>query len=101
MTRKDFLEKVDIGATFVLTTACLGSCGADASIGPVDLELDLTDTTNNALQNNGGYVVIDNQVVVARDNDGELVAATRICSHEQQREIILQDNECQLRVGFN
>lgn len=93
MTRKDFLEKVGIGAAFVLTSACLGSCGTDTSIGPIDLELDLTDAANSALQNNGGYVVIDNQVVVARDNDGELVAATRICSHEQQREIILRDNE--------
>lgn len=93
MTRKDFLEKVGIGAAFVLTSACLGSCGADTSIGPVDLEVDLSDTANFALQNNGGYIVIDNQVVVARDNDGELVAATRICSHEQQKEIILRDNE--------
>lgn len=84
MTRKDFLEKVGIGAAFVLTSACLGSCGADTSIGLVDLEIDLTNTTNATLQNNGGYLIIDNQVVIARDNDGELLAASRICSHEQQ-----------------
>lgn len=93
MTRKDFLEKVGIGAAFVLTTACLGSCGAETNLGPIDLEIDLSDTSNAALQNNGGYVIIDNQVVIARDNDGELLAATRICSHEQQKEIILRDNE--------
>ena len=93
MTRKDFLEKVGIGAAFVLTTSCLGSCGAESILEPIDLEIDLSDTANAALQNNGGYVIIDNQVVIARDNDGELLAATRICSHEQQKEIILRDNE--------
>lgn len=90
MTRKEFLSTLGIGAAFVLTTACLGSCSKDSS--NVDFVLDLDAAENAALKNAGGYV-ISNQVVVAKANDGNYYAATRICSHEQKAEVIFRSNE--------
>lgn len=91
MTRKEFLGKIGIGAAFVLTASCLGSCTKDAG-NAVDFILDLTDSANAALQNTGGYI-IKNQVVVAKANDGNYYAATQICSHEDEVKVIFRDNQ--------
>lgn len=91
MNRKEFLGKLGLGAAFVLTASCLGGC-SKSDIGPVDFTIDLTDPTYSNLANNGGYIVKD-RVVVARDNAGNLVAATQLCSHEDKYQIILKDNE--------
>ena len=96
MDRNEFLKRVGAGAAFALTATCLGGCmGASPSPDTVsqDLTIDLTDPTYASLQNNGGYVVINNQVVVARTTSGELVAATRTCSHENLRLIRLRNDE--------
>lgn len=93
MRRKEFLEKLGLGAAFVLTTSCLGGCGKEENLSPVDLTLNLTDPEYANLLENGGYVVIENRVVVARTTSGEYVAATLICSHENKKEIILKDDE--------
>ncbi len=90
MERRDFLEKLGIGAAFVLTTSCLQSCTKDAVA--VDFTLDLNATANAALKNNGGYVV-SSGVVVARDKSGNYVAATQTCSHEGQTRITMVNNE--------
>lgn len=92
MNRKEFLGKLGLGAAFVLTTACLGSCGSNVDLTSVDFTLDLTDSANSALANNGGYIIKD-KVVVAKNNDGNYVAATQLCSHEDKYEIILKNNE--------
>ena len=83
MERRAFLEKIGIGAAFVLTTSCLQSCQKD-SAAAVDFTLDLSATANAALKNNGGYLV-NSGVVVAKDNSGNYVAATQTCSHEGEK----------------
>lgn len=93
MKRKDFLEKLGLGAAFVLTSSCLGGCGKNESLAPVDLSLNLTDPEYVNLLENGGYSIIENRVVIARTTTGEYVAATLICSHENKKKIILKDDE--------
>lgn len=84
MERRQFLEKLGIGAAFVLSASCLQSCKKDAVA--VDFTLDLNASSNSALLTNGGYVV-SNGVVVAKDTSGNYVAATQTCSHEGQTRV--------------
>ena len=44
MNRKEFIEKLGIGAAFVLTSTCLGSCTRDRAdpIKDLDFVIDLT-----------------------------------------------------------
>ncbi|MFY0594636.1 Rieske (2Fe-2S) protein [Roseivirga sp.] len=101
MNRKDFLKRLGVGAAFALTATCLGGCAVEninpdtpnTASGPIDFTLDLDSTANARLQNNGGYVVVNNQVVVAKTNTGEYVAATRTCSHDPRKEVILRNGE--------
>ena len=95
MNRKEFIEKLGIGAAFVLTTSCLGACRSDEVFkpsGPVDFTIDLSSAEFDALNTNGGYVVHQG-TVVAKDNLGNLVAATQTCSHEGLEQIIYKDDE--------
>jgi nitrite reductase/ring-hydroxylating ferredoxin subunit len=85
MERREFLEKLSIGAAFVLTASCFQSCSKD-SAGPVDFTLNLDDAANAPLKTNGGYVV-SNNTVVAKTTAGEYVAATVICSHEGLKQV--------------
>lgn len=95
MDRKDFLAQLGLGAAFVLTAGCLGSC-KKADTGTVaqnvDFNLDLTAPANAALASNGGYL-ITNDVVVAKNNAGAYIAATVVCSHEGLKQITLNNNE--------
>jgi cytochrome b6-f complex iron-sulfur subunit len=87
MTRKEFLNSLGLGAAFVLTTNCLNSCSKDnTTTATVDFTIDLADATNATLAINGSYVVRNN-AVIARTNDGNLVAATLMCSHEGQKKV--------------
>jgi nitrite reductase/ring-hydroxylating ferredoxin subunit len=80
MERREFLEKLGIGAAFVITSACMQSCSKD-STSPVDFTLNLDDVANANLKTNGGYVV-SNSTVVARTLAGDYVAVPLKCSHE-------------------
>ena len=93
MKRKEFLEKLGIGAAFVLTASCLGGCTRDNAepIKDLDFVIDLTEDKYLELNNFGSYVVYDNQVVIARSNTGEYLAATVVCSHEQLSHITYID----------
>ena len=94
MKRKEFLEKLGIGAAFVLTSTCLGGCTRDEADPPKDINftIDLNDPKYEALQIFGSYVIED-QVVIARSNTGEYLAATLICSHEGLSQITYSDTE--------
>ena len=93
MTRKDFLSKVGIGAAFVLTSSCLGGCSKDnAALDAVDFTLDLNAPENIALLQNGGYLIKD-QIVIAKNDTGEYVAATQVCSHNNLVEVIFKEDE--------
>jgi cytochrome b6-f complex iron-sulfur subunit len=90
MERRAFLEKLGIGAAFVLTSACLGACTKEdyTPTAVIDFTVDLALAANAALNTNGGYIVdTANKVVVARDTSGNYVAATLICSHEGQEKV--------------
>ena len=94
MKRKEFLEKLGIGAAFVLTSTCLGSCTRDEADPPkdVDFTIDLDDEKYEALKIFGSYVIED-EIVIARSNTGEYLAATLICSHENLSQITYSDSQ--------
>lgn len=98
MNRSEFLKQLGAGAAFALTATCLGGCATDnvtpdQSAQDVDFTLDLTETSNANLLQDGGYIVVNNQVVVGRTTSGSYVAATRLCSHEARKLIRLRNDE--------
>lgn len=96
MNRKEFLEKLGVGAAFALTATCLGSCSKDSAEEEkdVDFTIDLSNADFAALENNGDFVITEN-TVVARGIDGEYLAASVVCSHENLRQVTFdnQNNE--------
>ena len=94
MDRKEFLEKLGIGAAFVLTSTCLGGCTRDEADPPKDIDftIDLDDPKYDVLREFGTYVIED-QIVIARSNTGDYLAATLICSHESLSQITYSDRE--------
>lgn len=94
MERKDFLKSLGAGAAFALTFPCLGGCskdeGTDGNIVTpptnVDFTIDLTSAEGANLAANGGFI-LKNLVVVARNLEGNFVAVTQVCSHEQYDEV--------------
>lgn len=96
MNRKEFIEKLSIGAAFALTATCMGGCYKDNAIiipiGDVDFTLDLTDSSNANLLENAGYIIKD-RIVIAKTETGEYVAATQLCSHDDRYKVIFRNNE--------
>jgi nitrite reductase/ring-hydroxylating ferredoxin subunit len=92
MNRKEFLSQLGIGAAFVLTTSCLGSCKKETAATTVDMTIDLTNATFAALKNNDSYVVKDG-IVIAKTKTGTYIAATVICSHDDLKQITLKNDE--------
>ncbi|WP_439129148.1 Rieske 2Fe-2S domain-containing protein [Polaribacter sp.] len=105
MKRKEFLKTLGAGAAFTIAVSCLGGCTNDnGDIFPDDiaidpdpvtgalLTLDLSAASSNPLKKNGGYL-IKNRIVVAKDLNGNYVAATVRCSHEPRDKIIFRNNE--------
>jgi len=94
MNRKEFLSQLGIGAAFIITASCLGGCSKDVIAQPanIDFLLDLNTPENKALTKNGGFI-IKNRVVVARTNSGNYIAATQVCSHDQEVKVTYRDNE--------
>lgn len=83
------MRSLGAGAAFALTFPCLQGCSSDSDSGGgeevpsgVDFTIDLSGPDGAALQENGDFI-IRNDVVVARNLEGAFVAASRICSHEQ------------------
>jgi nitrite reductase/ring-hydroxylating ferredoxin subunit len=94
MERKEFLRSLGAGAAFAITFPCLGSCSKDNGIEgnivaqptDIDFTIDLTSSEAAKLTNNGGFI-LKNLVVVVKNLEGEFVAATQICSHEQYDQV--------------
>ncbi len=101
MERKEFLQSLGAGAAFALLFPCVAGCSNDSedletfpvSEG-VDFTIDLTSSDAAPLANNGGFIAVKSSVdltyldiVVARNLEGELVAASKICSHQQTEEV--------------
>lgn len=93
MERKDFLRSLGAGAAFALTFPCLQGCSKDDIDGNkveqptgVDFTVDLTSQEAQALVPNGGFI-LKNLVVIAKNFEGEYVAATQVCSHESYDQV--------------
>lgn len=87
MDRREFLSTVGVGAAFALTASCLGGCKKSETPAKVDFTINLDDAAFAALKNNGGYVIKDS-VVIARTIAGNYAAATQICSHEGNKQVV-------------
>lgn len=94
MERKQFLKSLGAGAAFAITFPCLGGCGKDDGtdgnlVDPptgVDFTVDLNAPEAANLQNNGGFI-LKNLVVVVKNLEGEFVAATQVCSHQNYDQV--------------
>lgn len=98
MERKDFLRTLGAGAAFALTFPCLGGCSSDDGndgniVTPptnVDFTIDLTSAEAVKLADNGGFIR-ENLVVIVRNLEGNFVAASQVCSHEQYDAVIFDN----------
>lgn len=98
MERRYFLSSLGLGAAFVLTSTCLGSCKHEILTSPTytppnptnptasEFTIDLDAVDNAALKTNGGYIITHN-CVVAKTTTGEYVAATITCSHQGRNQM--------------
>ena len=98
MERKQFLKSIGAGAAFALVFPCVHGCSSDSSDEPdpkdpptsVDVTIDLNATSSSNLSANGGFILIKSKsslkftdIVVARNLEGNYVAASQICSHNR------------------
>ncbi len=93
MERKEFLRSIGAGAAFAITFPCLQGCsgdGGDVTIKPVptgvDFTIDLNSPEGAGLQDNGDYI-LKNDVVVVKNLEGNFIAASQICSHQQTDQV--------------
>lgn len=101
MERKEFLQSLGAGAAFAVMFPCVSACskdGEDLETFPepngVDFTVDLNAAEAAPLANNGGFITVKSDpaltyldIVVARNLEGELIAASKICSHQQTEEV--------------
>ena len=92
MERKEFLRSLGAGAAFALVFPCAQGCtkGPEVQSKPVpegvDFTIDLSGPDGISLQNPGDFIR-RNFVVVARNLEGQFVAASQVCSHQQTEEV--------------
>lgn len=93
MERKEFLRTLGAGAAFALVFPCTQGCSKgdgneDTRPVPtgVDFTIDLTSAEGAGLQNNGDFILM-NDVVVVKNLQGEFIAASQICSHQQTDQV--------------
>lgn len=101
MERKEFLRSLGASAAFAVLFPCVHGCSKQENEEPtfkepegVDFTFDLESTQAAPLSENGGWVALksDNNlnyfdVILARNLEGNLVAASKICSHQGTEEI--------------
>ena len=93
MERKEFLRTLGAGAAFALTFPCVQGCSKSDDPGDenpvptgVDFTIDLTSEEGENLQNNGDFI-LKNEVVVVKNLEGDFIAASQICSHQQTDQV--------------
>lgn len=57
------------------------------------VKLDLTLSSAAALANTGGYITVNNAIVIGRAASGDYVAASNLCTHEPKRRVIFNKTE--------
>lgn len=109
MDRKEFLKSLGASAAFAITFSCLGGCSTPVddniftnsenpqnpeipTTGNALLSINLSDASSSVLKTNGGYL-IKNQILVARDLNGNYIAATHICSHDNLKQMVFRKGE--------
>ena len=104
MERKAFLKTIGAGAAFALAFPCLHGCSSDSGnddVAPedqkpiptgIDFTIDLNSSEASKLATNGGFI-LKNFVVIVRNLEGNFVAASQVCSHQQTEEVrFIADN---------
>lgn len=92
MERKEFLRSLGAGAAFALVFPCVQGCtkGPGVPTQPIpdgiDFTVDLSGPDGMALENPGDFI-LRNFVVIARNLEGQFVAASQVCSHQQTEEV--------------
>jgi Rieske Fe-S protein len=94
MERKQFLKSLGAGAAFAIAFPCVHACSKDegeeggntAVPTGVDFTVDLNAAEGKKLAENGGFI-FKNLVVVAKNLDGNFVAASQVCSHQGYEEV--------------
>lgn len=93
MERKAFLRQLGAGAAFALTFPCVSQCSKSGDGGgeiPIPTNIDFTIDLNSAegaqLENNGDFI-LKNDVVVVKNLEGDFIAASQICSHQQTDQV--------------
>ncbi|WP_228235317.1 ubiquinol-cytochrome c reductase iron-sulfur subunit [Allomuricauda sp. M10] len=93
MERKEFLRSLGAGAAFALIFPCLQGCSKDEVDGNiveeptgVDFTVDLNSAESANLANNGGFI-LKNLVVIAKNLEGEFIAASQVCSHQSYDQV--------------
>ena len=86
MDRKEFLSMLGIGTVAFIGASCLSGCTPPDSTVPaaptgVDFTINLSQTANSALLQNGGYIY-SNGIIVARTTGGAYVAVSQACTHQ-------------------
>jgi Rieske Fe-S protein len=97
MERKAFLRTLGAGAAFALTFPCVQGCSKDEEGGlpiptGIDFTIDLTSIEGAQLQNNGDFI-LKNEVVVVKNLQGNFIAASQICSHQQTDQVRFIDDD--------
>jgi len=97
MERKAFLRTLGVGAAFALTFPCVQGCSKDDDGGMpiptgVDFTIDLTSSEGAQLQNNGDFI-LKNEIVVVKNLQGNFIAASQICSHQQTDQVRFIDDD--------
>jgi len=91
MRRHEFLTALGVSAGTVIFAPFLTSCSKSSTMdtttppvvgGAVDFTLDLSLPANSALNSNGGSVISDKGVIVARTSAGSFVAVASVCTHQ-------------------
>jgi nitrite reductase/ring-hydroxylating ferredoxin subunit len=57
------------------------------------VKVDLTATSASNLKTTGGYITVNNAVVIGRTAAGDYVAASNLCTHEPKRRVIFNKTE--------
>ncbi|MEO9894665.1 Rieske (2Fe-2S) protein [Aurantibacter sp.] len=102
MKRKEFLRSIGAGAAFALTFPCVQGCSSnddgDSTVegevkevpDNVDFTVDLSSNEAASLSSNGGFI-LKNDVVIAKNLEGEYIAASQICSHQGYDQVRFQN----------
>ncbi|MFT5885020.1 MAG: cytochrome b6-f complex iron-sulfur subunit [Arcticibacterium sp.] len=94
--RNEFLKELGFKGSALFALYCTGVSCLPSDVQPQEalgslITIDLGDAANRNLLKNGGYIIKD--TVVIANNDGNFLAATQICSHENKRKVIFRDGE--------